>query len=52
VKLRTRLAAVLAMLLFVLGVGAGVATQADADTHTNACIVVPPLQFAVCLARF
>jgi hypothetical protein len=39
------------LLLFVVGVGTGVGTQANADTHTNACIVVPPLQFAVCVNR-
>jgi len=58
VKLRTRLAVVVAMLLFVLGAAAGI-SQANAapretitTSSTNGCVVVPPLKLAACLGRF
>lgn len=59
--LRTRLAAVAAMLLLLVGFGAaefGPTASASTSvntaqtTATNGCVVIPSLQIAVCIPRF
>ena len=53
-RLRARLAVVITFVLLMLGLGAGLHADAASTppTSTNACVVVPSVQLAVCLGRF
>ena len=58
-KLRTRLVALVSMLLLVLGVGAsqfGPSASAStsvntSQTDTNGCVVFPSMKVAICIKR-
>jgi hypothetical protein len=53
--MRTRLAIIATLGLLALGAGAEVSANAATptpQTDTNACVVVRPIQVAVCIPRF
>jgi hypothetical protein len=55
VSIRTRIAAVIATVAILLGLGAVTQAQAatvSGATPNNACVVVPPAKVAVCIGRF
>jgi hypothetical protein len=52
VKLRARIAVVITFVLLLFGLAAGAQANAAPQTNTNGCVVVPPLQLAVCINRF
>jgi hypothetical protein len=55
-KLRSRIVAIVAMVLLLAGLGAQFGPSASASTNvntsdTNGCVVVRPLQLAICIPR-